>query len=55
MPSWDFFAGIAISESENRIYDIAKDKWLGKDFKYHSFMNIHQEFELKNMEDLTMP
>lgn len=32
-----FFAGIAISESENRIYDIAKDKWLGKDFKYHSF------------------
>ena len=37
MPSWDFFAGIAISESENRIYDIAKDKWLGKDFKYHSF------------------
>lgn len=36
-PSWDFFAGIALSESESRIYDIAKDKWLGKDFQYHSF------------------
>lgn len=37
VPSWDFFAGIVVSESESRIYDIAKDKWLGKDFKYHSF------------------
>ena len=36
-PNWDFYAGIVLSESEDFIYDIAKDRYIGMDFKRHSF------------------